>query len=193
MGLLTAHYLVQYIKENSTGLTEGDFSSIGIDDFIRHWYLTSETYTKYNLRKLLDSYQDHIIREARAEIMAKDIKSVDSTDEEYEAFVEAFFNAAEGEIHGLGSTDGLDVYNIVTADEQYQIRIGRTKNIDHYDIRNTGFYVTYEIYLPSGDMQLRTGFCYSSNEKFFLIVIPHGKGDDSEHEIYKLFTQVKQE
>jgi len=181
------------MKENDTGLTEEDFAGIDIDGFIRHWSLTSETFTRSNLKKFLENYREYIFREGRAEIMAKEIKSVGSTNGEYEAFVEAFLNAVDGDIHSSGAADGLDVYNIDKADERYQIRIGRTEKIDQYDIRNTGFYETYEIYLPSGDMQMRAAFCYSSDGKFFLVVIPYGSGDDFEHELYELFTQLKPE
>jgi hypothetical protein len=130
--------------------------------------------------------------EQRAEIMAKEVLSVDSTDEEYQLLVGAYLKALDAETCFLGnnSTLLLDIYVVITENARYRISIGRTKNMYKYDIRNDGPYETCRIFLPEGDMMFTAAFCYSDDNKFFLVV-SYDNNDDFVYELSEIFTKVK--
>jgi hypothetical protein len=191
MKLATKQELLQYIKDNEVGLTEEDFDGVDIDGFIEHYQFTTEEFARFNLKVLLEDYKTDKVYEQKAEIMAKEIKSVDSTDEEYQAFVEAYLKAVGKEYYFIGADKRflLDVYGIKTEKINYCICIGKTKNMDKYDISSGDSYGALEIYLPDGDMVMCVTYCYSNDGKFFLFVSPEGD-DDFIHELSLIFTEV---
>jgi len=189
---LSIEDLLQYIKENDTGLTEEDFAGVDIDGFINDLRLTNDRVAGYDLKQQLESYRARALSKKFDEIMAKEKKRVNSTDEEYEAFIEAFFSAVGGEVRDSGTVDKLDAYSIVATDEWFSIGIGKTKNINKYTLRHDRSTGNYEIVFPAGEMYDHLRFYYSSDGKFFLVVylcIDH----DFEYELCELFTQVRPE
>lgn len=192
MTLATGQELLEYIKDNDIGLTEKDFEGIDIDDFIKHCYITSERLGRFNLKTLVKSYKDYNYHEQRAGIMAKEIISVDSTDEEYQAFVEAYLKELNKETLFIGTNNSmlLDVYTVIAEDARYRISIGKTKNMGKYDIRNDGLYGNCHLHIPEGDMTMITMYCYSADNKFFLVVSAD-KNDDFSHVLSELFVKLR--
>ena len=189
MALITEQELLQYIEDNlDVGLTEKDFEDISINDFIKDLEFTSEDFGRYPLKLLVETYKENKYYEQRAAIMAKEIRSVDSTDEEYRAFIEAYLEDVGKESLFLGGNpDGSYTYHIFTENGKYGITIGRTKNMDQFDIREGRFYGNYEIYAHHGDMVTTTTYCYSDDNKFYLIA---SGNDDFSYELYEIFTKV---
>lgn len=189
MLLATKEEFLQYINDNDTGLTENDLEGIDIEDLIKEYSLTVDYIGRYNWEKTLESYKLRKILERKATIMAKEIRSVDSTEEEYRLFVEAYFKAVDEEYYFLGTNNRflLDTYTIIAENTKYRISIGKTKNMEKYDIRDSGSYGTCEIYLPEGDMAMRTQYCYSADNKFFILA---DNNDDFSQELFEIFAQM---
>lgn len=189
--LVTKKELLQYILDNDVGITESDFEGIDIDDFIKLYSMTDRVMRMRNLKTMIEEYPWRKAFEDNLEIMAKEIVNVDSTDKEYKAFVDAFIKAVGEEFYFLGSfSDGLDGYNIVMENERHSIYIGKTKNIDQYDIKG-GRNGVLEISLPSGDMYMTTNFCYSRDNKFFMFIAAGNIPREFEYELYRIFTEVR--
>jgi hypothetical protein len=189
MQLVTKDELLQYIRDNDVGLTIEDLDNIDIEDFIVEFSITVDHFVLMNWKTVLEDYL--MIKDFQRElgIMAREIKNVESSDEELEAFIRVYFNTIGEEVNELGVNQGLNGYSIITKNGSYMLRIGLTKNIGQFDIRDSGFYGTYEIYLPSGDMALRLPFCYSADGKFFLIVVAE-RNDEYSHWLSEMFTKT---
>lgn len=56
MGLLTENELLQYVKDNDTGVTEADLEVLDINDFINYSNITGERLGLYGLKQLLAEY-----------------------------------------------------------------------------------------------------------------------------------------
>ena len=190
--LVSVQELLQFINDNpDRGLTEADFKGIDIEDFIKTFYLTVEGLDKYAYSTTLSLYKEDKEREKRASIVAKGIYSVDSTDEEYCKFVETYLEAVgrNNRYIGENSTYGTDAYEITGDDDEVLVYIGKTKDIAKLDISESGFYGTYEIQFPVGDMVMSTEYFYSNDYKFFIIV-GNSMNDDFSYELAKIFTKV---
>lgn len=189
MVLLTKEELFQYLENNNVGLTENDFEGIDIDDFISERIITDSTFRLINWETIFEAYQLSKDIQRRHSIMAREKISVEYTAGDYEAFVKSYFSAIDGKVDDLGNVQGLNAYRIITESGSSNIWIGKTINIDEYDIRNSGYHDTLEIYIPNGDMALRAPFCYSDDGKYFLIVVTN---DTSEYSYWlsELFTKT---
>ena len=191
MELLTKQEFLQYVKENEVDVTVQDFDGVDIDDFVRYGYLTSEWVTHQNLVKLLECYKRDLVNEQGSKIMAKEIICVDSTDEEYEAFLKAYFNAVDGEYWKYGARQKyqFESYTIRKDDVRCRIEIGKTKNMSMYKIFDGRFYGNLEIDIPDGDASWRLPFCYSADGKFFMFTDEYGY-DGYIYELFTLFTKT---
>lgn len=199
MTLVTRDEFIEYLEEN--GLTEA-FDDIDLDFYIKEYSIISDMFEDeiYRPENFLQFYTKDKAHQQRFEIMAKEIVNVESTDEEYGAFVDAFIEAVGEEFYFLGTYEddyfrGLNGYTIVMGNERHGIYIGRTKNIDEYKIepdRTHGErYGVLQISLPFGDMYMTTNYCYSYDNKFLLIQVPTGNlSKEFEYELNQTFTEV---
>jgi len=123
--------------------------------------------------------------------MADEKISVDSTDEEYEVFIKAYFGALgmEKEIPNP-SKDGLYRYVVRNDSENYHLYIGKTKDIDKYNIGDNVGYGTLKLSVPAGEIftSWSLSFCYSGDNKFLLGVLSEWSA--FEYELYELFTKT---
>jgi len=188
--LMTKEELLLYVKNNEINLTEEAFEGIDIEAMIERFQITEEAIEWHGLDRLLKLYKDSIASEQRDAIYAKEIKNVDSKDEEYRAFVDVFFEAV-GEEYSFGGTDKIylfDEYIIRKDDETYIITIGKTKNMDTYRIVDSNLPSNKKlIHLPYGDGAFRRDFCYSPDGKFFMFI--DGKYEFA-YKLMTLFTQT---
>ncbi|MCL2634143.1 MAG: hypothetical protein FWD34_06470 [Oscillospiraceae bacterium] len=189
--LITAEELLQYIEDNDVGLTEEDFEGVNIDDFIVHWHINNENLSKFILKNILESYRDYIQNKQNFEFVAKELISINSTDEEFDAFIILYFKAIGKESNHLGkykTSVPIEVYEILDEDDRYVVWIGKTEIIEQFQIKETAFGL--EIFIPEGmDNSFGSNhmFCYNKDNKFFLIINPY---DDYDYELALLFTQT---
>jgi len=202
MKLITREEFIQFIRDNETGVSEEDFKNIDIDEFIKYWKFTSpsegEDAKLLELGDSLEWYKDILeIRELQKKsdklsmLMAVEKVSVDSTDEEYEAFIKAYFGALEMEQEiSEPSRSGLDTYVIDINDGTYYLYIGKTKDIEKYNIKYDKIREWLEILIPAGQgASWNLSFCYSGDNKFFLSILAKDN-NDSKYELYELFTKT---
>lgn len=204
MTLMTKEELIEY-WENSDWLGEGSgweeaFDGIDLDEYIKERSVTWGMIERgWPPESFLSGYKLEKQIQRELAIMAKEIISADSTDEEYEAFVAAFMEAVGKEFYYLGTYDSdffryLRGYNIVYEKAREPIYIGRTKYIDEYDITEnlTGYGAgTMQIRLPFGELIFTDYFCYSHDNKFFLVTMNNGTDPEFDRwELRRIFTEV---
>ena len=179
MNLVTLDVFLEYLETNDVGITEEDLEGVDIEAFIEAGALTEDRLGRFNLKTLINAYKQNMSRKARESIFARDIKSVNSTDEEYEAFIKAYFEGVGKEGSYMGSEGGLDRYDIIIEDSRYFLYIGKTKNIDQYQIISGSEAREYCLLsIPTGsDEGLSLPFCYSNGDKFLLAVLASTKSD----------------
>ena len=189
--LVTQKEFLEYLKVNDTGIIDADLEGVDIDDFIKTGAFTVDHLGRYNLKVILNAYKQNKATELKESIMAKEIRSADSTDEEYSAFVKAYFEDVGKESIPMGIIKGLDRYDIITENNRYYLYIGKTKNIDQYEILSGGESSRlYFLSIPTGsDEELSLPYCYSKDNKFLLAVLPR-VGDDYAHKLSEIFTKV---
>jgi len=190
MGALTAGELMQYINENDIGLTEDDFLLVDIEDFINSRGWTQDDFRFYNIGAALVAYKQRKRIMQLTEAMAREVKRVDSTDEEYDSFLQTYFKEVGKEYRLTGSAGGLDMYSIVSDDIRYFLYFGKTKNMDSYNVRVEEKDGICRICLPVSGMILEKPFCYSHDDKFFIFV-ETGKNDDFSHWLSETFVRIR--
>ena len=186
--LATEEELLEYYS--SIGLTEQDLADIDIEDLINEYSIPSGNLEALRPERFLDSYRLRKANQERGKILATEIISVDSTDAEYESFLKAYLAAIDGETIDVNYYDNL--YNFM-AGNGWQSSIGRTKDIENFDVRldeGSGFYY---IDIPSGELTMSSTFCYSADKKFFLLtyVFSNTIENDFIYEYSLIFTQTK--
>jgi len=199
--ILTREIFLQYIRENDVGVTEEDFADVDIDDFLeqRAWSTTTDL-SRFRIDTALENYRRYLEnlpnlqREDR--IFAREIRSVESTDEEFEAFVQAYFAEIGKEPAFVGSGLGIYRYDIMYGDsgnlfmERYILEIGRTMDFVHHTItinNYRGFLQMDRTYGGSGTLDW---FVYSGDDKFFLIS-SGGSDPDFLHRLREVFTKIE--
>lgn len=194
--LITAQELLQYIRDNDVGVTEDDFNGIDVDEFIECWQITRYSYG--NLRYRLDNYESSRESYMTGKLMVRELISVDSTQDEYDAFIETFFEKLNIAYETVGvDNNGLYYYNVYPnpdkrdAFNRYNLYIGKTMEFHQHDIRGTN------LYLPGGSWGAywEMNICYNRDNKFFLAVLGSDSEDISDgrnvfYEIHKLFTET---
>lgn len=177
MEILTEEEFLHYIRNNDVGVTEDDFISVDIIGFIEKYSWTLETFKRLRVESALESYKRHSENIRRNEIYAHEVRSVDSTDEEYAAFVNAFLAAIDKEYEYVGKDEGLDRYDIRFGDsgifvkDWHILKIGRTKDITQFDIRNDSSDGLVRLNTSSyGEGGTMNSFVYSCDNKYFLLV-----------------------
>ncbi|MCL2634142.1 MAG: hypothetical protein FWD34_06465 [Oscillospiraceae bacterium] len=192
--LITAEELLQYIRDNDVGLTEEDLEGVNIDDFIQRYEYTHESIAngRVSLDVMLNVYKKRIYNEKLSEIYAKEIISIDSTDEEFDIFIKKYLEIIGEEYVHSAIYQRMNYYSFVLEEGDYNMYIGRTKFINEYDIKNSGLFGESEIYFSSSDMQWRSEFCYSADNKFFFIISTRtgNCSQDYKNELALLFTQT---
>jgi len=194
LDLLTKQEFLQYLSENDVGLAEEDFEGIDLDDFIRSCGITSESIEQLlpNMPKTVLIYRMLKVIAQEHAIYAKEIRSVDSSDEEYEAFIVKLMEEIGCDYNFLGKDFyGLDSYEVFLKTGRLVLMIGRTRDIPNYIIKDGGddSFGSLFIDFPVSDMFLSLFFCYSGDYKFF-IVDSYRADNEEAHEIYKTFTQI---
>jgi hypothetical protein len=192
MVLATKEEFLEHLKEKCTAEQLSAFEKIDLDDYIKEYEVTTDYLQGGGHPEwFIDGYHLTKAIQRKSAPMAKEIISVDSTEEEYQAFVAAYAKALDKEFL-FKETDTyllMDIYYFDVEDKRYRVCIGKTKNIGMYDIRQDGDYGTCHIYIPSGDMSMRIQFCYSSDNKFFLIT--SDSLDEFTISLSEIFTKVK--
>jgi hypothetical protein len=189
--LLTTQELLEYIGNNNVGLKESDFEGIDINDFIKRERLTAEKARRYNLKKMLESYKTELVLKREYFIMAGEVIAADSTDQEYKAFLDAYFNELDIK-PSLAGSYGIDRYDINKGTEKYSLYIGKTKDLKRYKIDNDGTFETCQIYIPAyGDGYYCMPFCYGGNNKFFLAVMSFNGDREYMNYVSKTFVNTK--
>jgi len=138
---------------------------------------------------LKSSIPTALVADAQDSLMAREIRTVDGTDEEYNDFVEAYFQNAGIDPEHISFAYGLDRYDFVTEHNHYYLFIGRTENISQYDI---SFHPDKSspclLSIPTGsDEGLALPYCYSDDCKYFLSVMSN-VNDSFAYELSQIFT-----
>jgi len=186
MEYLTAQELMQHINDYDFGLTKEDFIGVDIDCFIKSRGWTKENIKLFNIKTALEGYKRNIRIALKTEIMAKEIKCVDSTKEEFHTFVQMYFKEVDKQYQHIGTTDLIDTYLIVSDDARYYLNIGMTMNIDQYIIKIDKTDGICRIQRPLGNMIMNKPLYYNSDEKYFLY-IDAGKNNDFSHWLAETF------
>lgn len=174
--VITSEELMQFIKDNDTGVTEEDFEGIDIDDFIASFMFGSPAAMDDTRLRTLDS---HLKRYDDFRVHGSDFNqmqplvliSFDSIDYEYERFIETYFDALGMKHEKLNQTkEGFDRHMIKADGNNLYLYTGATKNIEEYDIRNErqGQLILYILEPePLNTKALPFFFVYSKDKNFF--------------------------
>ena len=121
--LLTKEEFVQLMEEYDVGVTIRDFEGIDIEDFIFKYRITEEYFDEFismgpakgALRQLIEWYIEELPSWERekqlAPYLVRELKYVDSTEEEYKDFIDRYFSALQMDAEFLRKeADVVDVY-----------------------------------------------------------------------------------
>ena len=191
MVFVTKEEFLQYINENDVGVKESDFEGVDIDDYIKESLFTADSLRRFSPKGMLDSYKREQDLKRQNAIMAQEILCVDSTDEEFDAFLQAFFEALAIQPTFLNTKNGASHYLITRNDERYYLYIGQTKNLQESTLDNKGYEGRLRILFPEGEMSVALPFCYDKNTQFFLAAMM-GTLEDVEYfeRISEIFVQT---
>jgi hypothetical protein len=193
--LLTKQEFIQYFENNDTKLKLSDFDGIDIDQFIKSMQITSESITSLSQRRIDYYLSDKDRFDKDAQIYVREVRRVESTEEDYTKFIDAYLKKVEAEykceyIGEYGKY--LNRYRVTTRNNAFSLYIGATKDFDKFTTVKESDIQYCKIQIPAGELQMRVNFSYNADSKFFLAI---GSSDfDNEDVIYKLsllFIQTK--
>lgn len=179
---------IEYIETHDVDITVDDLSNIDVDDFLCFLgYTSGMVFSEdYSFKLAIRFYLNNLEHRVFEPFMAKEIISVPSTDIEYEDFKGVFLGSIDKPYEFRYTDDfGLDTYNIVIEQKNYQIKIGQTQNLDkcHLEKTHDGFYGVYY----KGDPGVTQPIIYSKNHKYFIL---RGYYDELENEFVKAFCSI---
>lgn len=191
---MTKEEFEEFISKRNINVAIEDFEGIDIDHFIHDQLIVKELFdvedvSKFDFKASLERYMQKLEHKSLAIYMAKDILSINSTDEEYKNFKEAFLKKIDL-TNQILSTDEYDIdnYNIYIEGKKHRILIGQTQNLEKCMLtkNNDGFYCVTYIWDTSG-LQLSMPIFYSKNSKYFILANMH---DDKEYQLIKTFCET---
>ena len=171
---MTKEEFINYIENNEVGVTLNDFEGIDIDDFIRREFFSVDNISSYNLVVALEGYLQKLEDDRLMAYLAKELVSVDSTDEEYKEFLGKFISSIDGKIVSSGiENDFINWYRISWKESDGEnrteyMRIGQTKYLERYGTRCTdaGVYLL-QIQWDSSGLGYEDPLFYNKNQKYF--------------------------
>jgi len=185
--LVTKEELFEYIQTHDVGLAIEDFDGIDVDDFITTMHFTPSNIEMLWVRSL-EMYKNRKKIDERIDYFAKEKVYMESTDEEYEVFVNVFFQAINmGVSHSY--YDDLSGFYCYMSDSRDYLYIAKTKDFNKLTITNdpNRHPELLVAYIPHGDAELSGNLCYSKNKKFILLATPY---DDLLFEYVKIFCTI---
>lgn len=186
---MTKEEFIEFVLTRNLNITIEDFDGIDIDDFIhvqkiqKHLFdVAAEDISKINFKGSLIVY----LNKKLEPYMAKEIKSVISTEEEYKSFKEEYLRKINASNELLFVDEySIDNYNIFAGEKGHRVKIGQTQNFEKCNITKNyqGFYcVTYY-----GDPSVSIEIFYSRNSKYFILA---NMIDKAEYELIKVFCEM---
>ena len=201
--LLTKEEFIQLIKENNVGVTIIDFEGVSIDDFILYYRITKEVSEQFvsgefTLSQIVQSFKKNAPRikqeMQRAPYLVRELVYVESTDEEYLAFIDRYFDALQLEAEFIQKHEnGVLMYRVYedrgfTNFEFCQTAKSRdlplSKGVNDRE-------ENYKIELQAGDMSHYLNIYYSKSGKYLMYA--DGRSDYSYEEwlnLYKTFCEL---
>jgi len=127
--LMTKEEFIRLIEENDMGVIIEDFDGIDIDDFIFEYGITKELVDELNIDHLprwLGNYIKNTPQRERerqrAPFLVYELKYVDSTEQEYKAFIDKYLNVLDvSEIVHNKEKDGFDFYLVEIVNQKGSI------------------------------------------------------------------------
>jgi len=197
--LISKEKFIEYIENNDVDVTMEDFKDVDIEDFIATNHITEEWVKRLNLSVLLEHYLAVLESNKRPTYLAREIVSVDSTDEEFKEFKNRFIynvNGLVGDFEYAGSFDQyLTIYAFDYIDEDREesrerLYIGQTKYLGEYVTSNyDNPDWCYVIFLPmsSDGLVYEQSFSYNKDKKYFLVLNQYAVFD----ELIRTFTETE--
>ena len=179
----------EYITTHEVDVTVDDFSDVDIDDFIRVEGLVSgmEFHETYSFRIALGFYLYNLDNRKFEPFMAREIKSIPSTDEEFVYFKEIFFKEIDKPYESYSEDQfGLSNYTIIAGETKFYIKIGQTMYFDKCMLvkNNQGFYCVYY----EGDPGVARTIIYSKSSKYF--ILGGSSNVEQENEFIQIFCEL---
>ena len=191
--LLTSDELLRFINENqhqkNVDISVDDLKGIDIDDFIKSNQISMGYVKIIGLKHVLEKYRETLNLKVLEPFIAYEIKSIDSTGDEYKRFKEEFFKKAglKGELLHTDIFE-IDHFDIIIGEKNHRIRIGQTKNLDNIDIEKNNFGVYCVTYvLDSSGFKNWAPIYYSKNAKYFILGTMQ---NEFENDLIKVFCEI---
>ncbi|MCL2253815.1 MAG: hypothetical protein FWC09_05155 [Lachnospiraceae bacterium] len=191
--LVSKERLLEYIQTNDVGLSVEYFDVIDIAEYISSLNLTEDNMKEYIEWLVSGNYHLKDLEHwEKANYMAREKFNVDSTDEEYQEFINKFSQAIGKEIrdsqnHNMFSSN----FEIEDDNRKTILYIERTKNIENLEFfeRPNSSPRLLEIAVEAGGDGLRQLFlfCYSKNKKYILLADPY---NEQQLEYIKKFQEI---
>ena len=170
---ITKEEFIDYIENNDVGVTMEDFEGIDIDDFIKRWNISNDNISNYNLVFALENHLRNLEIERVAAYQAREIVSVNSTDKEFNEFLDRFISAIDGKAVWSGDLSFVSWYTMSFTESDGEERteymwVGQTKNLSKFKTRlsDSGSYLI-QIQLDSDGFGYEGGLFYNKNQKYF--------------------------
>ena len=194
---MTKEEFAQMLNERDISLTLDDFEGIDIEDFIQEGIITvgladaPDSEIQQYLETALESYKRNAELKEKANYMAREIISIESTDEEYAMFLEEFFAAIDKELPiPFNKQSGFDLFRI-EEEKVIDLYIAQTMYIQEMDIYNNPnrHEELLEVFISSdsGSVGISGNFCYNKTKKFMMLT---NIQDDYLFEYAKIFCGI---
>ena len=171
--LVTKDELLEFIEINDIGLSKDDFADIDVNEFIDYAWLSKDNLGRVNIKNNLEIYKSTLRGRAFDPYKAKEVFSVCSSDEEYELFKNTFINKIGTDMQYIGHTrENIEMFYIKIDGKRVRIHLGKTRNMDNYEVTATSDGSLCITERDSGDTHRNSPFCYSKNKKYFMILQP---------------------
>jgi hypothetical protein len=190
--LLSREEFIEFINENqhldNVNITEDDLEGIDIEDFIKSSSMNKDSIKRYGLMQAIERYQEELKWRILEPFVAYDLKSVESTDEEFIKFKKRFFEEVDIRSEYLLTDDFMiDRFYIYYKGRNQSVLIGQTKNLEKANItkQDNVYCVTY--ILDASGYTHWAPIQYSKNSKYFILKIEY---NDFEYQLLKIFCEI---
>ena len=201
---MTKEEFINYIQSNDFGVTINDFDGINIEEFVRLFYFTDEYQPEPNYKYIIQIYWNWKLEKEVEPYHAYELKSVESTNEEFSEFQKRFIEAIEGKGMVINPTNrqghGIEFIIEAKGSDSINFVLAQTKDLGFEDTktfkiikRNSPDIEPLNLDFGYFEFAMRNYspyFYYSKSNQYFIYFSEERSFSEQHFEIIKVFCEV---
>ena len=201
--LLTKDEFIRLIEEYDVGVTIKDFEGVDVEEFIAYYFITKGVFDDFisgnaGLKQTLEDYINNTQRreedKQKIPYLVRKLEYIDSTDEEYNQFIERYFEMLQMDAQFKGTdVSVIDVYKVAYNDEYQEIdfsfcQTSKSKELPILLVNNKNYMIDV---FTGAETTYFADIFYSKSAKYLMYLGGNAKYDFDEYiNIVKTFCEM---